>query len=108
MLSILFIFWLVLFIASSLAFDRLIQYQNQNYHQSWTLDGKPRGMFYNPENSSYSAMCSLSFKLPNTKPEWVQGDNNAEQLYANYKFLGKIIKWYAIAFLPLVFLSISI
>jgi hypothetical protein len=108
MLIVLLIFWIFVFITSSLIFDNLIEYQNKNHNQAWILDGKPSGMFFKPEGGSTFAMQKLSFSLPKSKPKWVKGDVVAEKIYAKYVFIGKLIKWYAIAFIPLLIIAASI
>ena len=108
MLIVLLIFWIFVFIVSSLIFDNLIEYQNKNHNQAWIFDGKPSGMFFKPINGSNFAMQKLSFSLSKSKPDWVKGDVTAKTLYAKYIFIGKIIKWYAIAFIPLVLIATSI
>ncbi len=107
MLIVLFIFWIFVFIASCLFFDNLIEYQFKNHNQAWFFDGKPGGMFFKPKGGSNFAMYKLCFSLPQSKPEWVKGDVIAEKLYAKYIFIGKVIKWYAIAFIPLVLIATS-
>jgi hypothetical protein len=100
--------WVVLFIGSSLAFDDFIEYQNIHRHEYWLKDGKPRGMFYKPKGGSFISMYILSFKLPKNYPDWAKNDQAAEALYSKYKLWGKLTKWYAIAFLPLVIVAASI
>jgi len=108
MLIALFIFWVFVFILSSFLLDNLIEYQFKNHNQAWFFDGKPSGMFFKPKGSSNFAMYKLCFSLTRSIPEWVKGDVIAEKLYAKYIFIGKVIKWYTIVFLPLVLITTSI
>lgn len=108
MLIALFIVWVIIWLGSSFAFDNLIEYQYQNYREEWVKLGRPRGMFFNPKDASYLSLYIASFQLPHTKPDWIEEGSRAEELYGNYKIWGKVVKWYAIAFLPLVIVATSI
>jgi len=94
-----------LFIACfhSIAFDRVIEYQFNNFHKFWVGDGCPRGVFFNPKNSSIVSFWIASFKVLWTeKPKWICGDNIAILLYRKLRFWDKAVKYYVIAFFPLL------
>jgi len=108
MLIFLITIWILIFILSSKAFDDLIEYQYENYKDEWLASRKPRGMFFNPRGSSYLSFCIESMFTYRNKPDWLKGDRNAENLYKKITFWKTIVKWYVIAFIPLVIIATSI
>ena len=97
MLVSLFLVFLFLWVRSSIAVDDLIKYQFDHFHDVWISDGKPRGMFFNPKNSSYASFCTVSFRLSWVgKPSWVGKDSNAENLYRKLEFWDKTSKYFIV------------
>jgi len=102
MVVALLILGLLLWCISSRVTDRLIEYQYLHHNDAWLIDGKPRGMFFNPEGSSYISYCLVGFKLgwKLDVPAWVTDDNEARMLFENVRFWNKITKYFLIGFFP--------
>jgi hypothetical protein len=108
MIFTLFSIWFLIWLASSIAFDNLLKYQYVNHKSEWNNMGSPRGMFFNPKGASYLAFYTSVFSLPRSRPSWVENDEKANYLYSKYIFWGKVIKWYALLFIPLLILATNI
>jgi len=110
MVAILLIIGLLLWVISSRVADRLIEYQYLHHNDAWLIDGKPRGMFFNPSGSSYISFCIVGFKLgwKSEVPGWVITDNEALKLYENVKLWNKLTKYFLIAFFPLLVIGKSL
>jgi hypothetical protein len=102
--SLLLLLFFVIWLFNSMAFDRLIEYQYQNYHEEWLSDGKPRGMFYKPKGSSVLTFWLKSFTLHKKTPYWASDDDNAIALHNRLVFWQKVVKWYFIGFIPALIL----
>lgn len=97
-------------IVSSIAKDELVKYQYVHYPNEWKLDGCPRGMFFNPKASSYFVYnwpmdVIEKFVNKGEQPTWVSdGDQQALKLWRRANYLEQLVKYYLIAFFPLLVL----
>jgi hypothetical protein len=109
-ISLLIILWILLFIVSSIAADNLIEYQYEHYREAWKFDGSPRGMFFNPKSSSYFPYAwpmdiVNRLALKGAQPAWIEDtDETALKLWKKVKLTEKIVKYYLLAFFPLLIL----
>jgi hypothetical protein len=107
LLTFLFLVWVFLWVASSVSVDNLIKYQYENYFEQWKRNGRPRGMFYIPKNSTYLGYYTLVFCPEKEIPVWVSEDSTAMCLFKKVLFWKKIVIIYFIMFLPLVIISVE-
>jgi len=63
------------------SFDKLVKIEYRKYINQWNIDGKPRGFFWRPpESSLFSssiAMQILTFRWLFRTPEWMRNDTEA-------------------------------
>jgi len=104
MVFLLILIFIFIWVFSSLSFDRVIEYQYENYREQWIMDGKPRGMFFHPKGSSYFSFWLTCFTLHKDLPDWVKNDNNAIAIYKKLKFWNKATKYYLITLFPTLIL----
>jgi hypothetical protein len=105
MLLILGLIFFALFVFHSLAFDRFVKYLHESMVEEWELIGRPRGMFYNPQNGSYIGMVLLSWRVFRSRQIDFQVDDDAVQkLYKKLQFWDLAIKYYGVIFLVSVFI----
>ena len=97
--------WLILFLGSSFAVDRYLEYLHQFKNNTWVEIGRPRGMFFAPKGSSQLSSVKLSFSWHKELPASIREDKEAMKLHSKVLDWGKFIKWYAILFLPLVIIN---
>lgn len=88
--------------------DEIIKYQFLTHRDKWERDGKPRGLFFNPENSSYISFNIVSVKLYFTKPSWIIEDERAIKLYIRFKFWTKLGKYFALSLIPSVIIFVEL
>jgi hypothetical protein len=73
---------MVLLLFAFANFDRLVKIEYRKYREEWMKDGKPRGFFWGPPESTWFAsslaMQSLSLKWLFKTPEWVTNDFEAK------------------------------
>lgn len=109
MILMLILLFVIIGIFNSLAFDRIIEYQYERYHDEWKMDGKPRGMFFNPVGGSVLGFWVVSFRLGvftfKQLPSWAEDDLEAISLFSKFKFWNKITMYYLVLFFPLLILS---
>jgi hypothetical protein len=102
--------FILLGIISSIAADNLIEYQYKYYREAWKLDGSPRGMFFNPKSSSgfpYAWPMDVinHLVLKGEQPQWITDtDDKALALWKKARFMEKLVKYYLLAFFPLLIL----
>ena len=108
LLVILLIFWVFIWVMSSISVDKLIRYEHDNYYDEWKRDRRPRGMFYNPEDGTLLGYYLMALHSSKTVPIWIQGDDVAIKLYKIVKLWKKITKIYFIIFIPLIIVSVNI
>jgi hypothetical protein len=62
-------------------FDNLVKIEYRKYKDEWTIDGKPRGFFWRPPESTWFsspiAMQKLSFRWLFKTPKWMNNDPEA-------------------------------
>ena len=62
-------------------FDNLVKIEYRKYRDEWTIDGKPRGFFWRPRESTWFsssiAMQKLSFRWLFKTPQWMSNDPEA-------------------------------
>jgi hypothetical protein len=62
-------------------FDNLVKIEYRKYRDEWTIDGKPRGFFWRPPESTWFsssiAMKKLSFRWLFRTPQWMTNDPDA-------------------------------
>ena len=62
-------------------FDVLVQIEYRKYKDEWSIDGKPRGFFWRPPESTWFASSiatqKLSFRWLFQTPHWVKNDTEA-------------------------------
>ena len=105
-LVIMIVIFLIIGLIYTIRFDRLLEYQYKNCHESWLRSGSPRGMFFKPPGSSVLSYWLVSFKaMRDAKPDWIDEDEHALALYEKMKFWNRVIKTYAVCFLPLVIIA---
>lgn len=108
MVIILILVFIVIWLFSSIAFDEFIEYQHDKYKKYWVIDGRPRGMFFNPKGSSVISFWSVSLCMTNKLPYWAENDDIAISLYNKLMIWKKISLYYLIAFFPLLILGKNI
>jgi hypothetical protein len=102
---LLFIIWGVFWIVSSYVVDAYIRYLHEFRSDAWRELGKPRGMFFKPKGSSYNSFIKLSFSWNKGMPDSISKDEVALSNYSKILVWDKIIKWYAILFIPLIIIG---
>jgi len=74
---------MVLLLFAFANFDKLVKIEYRKYKEEWMKDGKPRGFFWAPPQSTWFAsslaMQSLSLKWLFKAPEWVKNDFEAKE-----------------------------
>lgn len=75
-------------------FDRVIKYHHDHYYEDWLSEGRPRGLFFVPQNAKriYSGFPFYSYvsKLRREPPLWAKEDNAAKSLILRYFFWEKV------------------
>jgi hypothetical protein len=97
--------FIFIWVSGSIRFDGFIKYQYENYQDEWLDDGKPRGMFFNPKESSYLYFWIQTFTLYRGIPMWAEDDAVAIKKYGKIQFWAKITKIYLILFFPALIFS---
>jgi hypothetical protein len=77
-------FMLLDLIAAFMTFDRLLQLEHSEHHDSWVADGRPCGFFWCPPEGATFAGCSagrgLSMIWPFRGPGWARRDPRGRRL----------------------------
>ena len=99
----------VVFLIDSLTFDRLLEYQHDNYFDQWVSDGKPKGMFYSPKGASVMSFWRSAFAMTSEIndgiPAWAENDKRAIALIFNVRKSHKLVMFYLVLFFPMFVLA---
>jgi preprotein translocase subunit SecG len=106
MLAVLMIIWVVLFIVSSVAFDKIILHLFEHENATWKALGKPRGFFIKPKGSSRIGMWKLSYSRDMPSSLELLNSEVISSNWAKLEVMNKVTKWYAIVFLPLAIVAV--
>lgn len=106
--SIFFIVYLLVGLRCTLLVDSLIRWLHKKDNDIWESLGKPRGLFFNPSQSSYISYICLSFQLSFHKPCWLADSLFADTLYAKFNFWQKIGLFLSVFILPVMAISLTL
>lgn len=86
---------LPLLLACFFAFDRVVRLEYASYRSAWEPDGRPRGFFWRPSEStlfgSYFARQRFSLTWLFSTPTWAQHDQSASRLLKRLRRL--VLAW---------------
>ena len=88
--------------------DLLLKYQYENDRESWVANGRPRGFTFAPDDSSLLEYWKQSFQPFEKKYTWAKNHAETKTLYKVLLFLKRVLLFYAILFLPMVFIVLLI
>lgn len=80
----------------------MLQYREDK--DSWVRDGRPRGVFFAPENSSTFALWKISFKKSDERYKWLENIPNGASFFKLYLRLTRFFIWYSIVIVPICFI----
>jgi hypothetical protein len=103
-----FLIFAIITIAMLVVDDLLLKHQYKNHKDDWIASGRPRGFIFSPEDSSLLTYWSQSFQPLEKRFYWIRDDVEARALYKFLLILKRLLIWYSILFVPLVFVALII